>query len=159
MWTNVNIAALAQISAGIIREIARSRLPEEPVWARDAFCVFYSELVIMVFLRLTARAIAMRQTIATSWCPVQIQKWNRSKPIHNFNRTFRIKQFEQALLNLQDTLRQMPLVSGLQLVAVSTPPVGYFAFKHGFGYLTSHIEVICFYLKLLNLTKNQYFKV
>ena len=63
LWTNVNIAALAQISAGIIREIARSRLPEEPVWARDAFCVFYSELVIMVFLRLTARAIAIRQTV------------------------------------------------------------------------------------------------
>ena len=80
--------------------------------------------------------------VATSWRPVQMQKWNRSIPIHDFNRTLRIKQFEQALPNLQDTLRQMPLGSGLQLVAVSTPPVGCFVFKHGFSYLTSHIEVI-----------------
>ena len=87
-----------------------------------------------------------------------MQKWNRSIPIHDFNRTLRIKQFEQALPNLQDTLRQMPLGSGLQLVAVSTPPVGYFVFKHGFGYLTSHIEVICLPPEVIKLDQKPIFQ-
>ena len=87
-----------------------------------------------------------------------MQKWNRSIPIHDFNRTLRIKQFEQALPNLQDTLRQMPLGSGLQLVAVSTPPVGYFVFKHGFGYLTSHIEVICLPPEVIKLNQKPIFQ-
>ena len=79
-------------------------------------------------------------------------------PIHDFNRTLRIKQFEQVLPNLQDTLRQMPLGSGLQLVAVSTPPVGYFVFKHGFGYLTSHIEVMCLPPEVIKLNQKPIFQ-
>ena len=199
LWTNVNVAALAQISAGIIREIVRSRFPAEPVWARDAFCVFYSELIIMAFIRVTARAHAMYQTvrkmekdnywrwlrsmpislfsllvsvlfdltflwtpkgyfIATSWRPVQMNKWNRTVPIQDFIRTLRIKQFEQALPHLRDTLRHMPLGTGLQLVAVSTPPVGYFIFKHGFGYLASHIEIICMPPDVIKLAQKPIFQ-
>lgn len=199
LWTNVTIAALAQISAGIIREIVRSRFPVEPVWARDAFCVFYSELIIMMFIRVTARSYSMYQTvrkmekdnywrwlrtmpislfnllvsamfdftfmwtskgyfIATSWRPVQMQKWNRTVPIQDFIRTLRIKQFEQALPHLRDTLRHMPIGTGLQLVAVSTPPVGYFIFKHGFGYLTNHIEIICMPPDVIKLARKPIFQ-
>ena len=36
----------------------------------------------------------------------------------------------------------MPIGSGFQIMAVSCPPLGYFVFKHGFGYLSASIEVI-----------------
>ena len=93
-----------------------------------------------------------------SWRPTQLQKWNRSFAIHDFNRVLRIKQFEQALPHLRDSLRHIPLGTGLQLVAVSEPPVGYFIFKHGFGFLSSHIEVICLPPDVIKLSKKPVFQ-
>jgi len=52
----------------------------------------------------------------------------------------------------------MPIGSGFQIMAVSCPPLGYFVFKHGFGYLSASIEVIYLPPQVIKIEKKPKFK-
>ena len=92
-----------------------------------------------------------------SWRPVQMKQWNRAQLDKSFNQVLKQKQFEQILPKLKDKINALPIGSGFQTMAVSEPPLGYFVFKHGQGYLSAHIEVICIPSDLIKIEKKTKF--
>ena len=95
--------------------------------------------------------------VVRSWRPVQMKQWNRSIEETTFDRVLRRKQFEQILSKLKDKIKALPVGGSFQTMAVSEPPLGYFVFKHGRGYLSDHIEVICIPPQFIKLEKKTKF--